>query len=381
CATNDPSKPFTFTFGERMFQAARFVTEMEYQHLVFEEFARKIQPAVRPFHVYNADINAAIPAEYAHAVYRFGHSMLNDGVARKDSNGVDDTVPLLTAFLNPTLFFKSNALAVKYTGAGGAEAAAGSLIMGVSDDAGNELDEFVADTLRNNLVGQPLDLPTLNISRGRDTGIPPLNVLRAQIFAATGDGQMAPYISWSDYGQHLKHPSSLINFVAAYGQHPTIRDSGLNGILGDGDDVTTIEAKRAAARAIVDPQPLVLPSCGRDGVCNSQPTTTNFSTFCTASDVPVGCNEGLDDVIGHPADVQPLDASDFMFSTGDWANQETGLNLVDSWVGGLAEVTDLFGGLLGQTMNYVFQHTLENLQDGDRLYYLARTPGMNLRTQ
>ena len=62
--------------GERLFQAARFVTEMEYQHLVFEEFARKMQPAIRPFHVYNPDINPAIPAEFAHAVYRFGHSML-----------------------------------------------------------------------------------------------------------------------------------------------------------------------------------------------------------------------------------------------------------------------------------------------------------------
>ncbi len=31
-------------YGERLFQAARFVTEMEYQHLVFEEFARKVQP-------------------------------------------------------------------------------------------------------------------------------------------------------------------------------------------------------------------------------------------------------------------------------------------------------------------------------------------------
>ena len=54
---------------------------------------------------------------------------------------------------------------------------------------------------------------------------------------------------------------------------------------------------------------------------------------------------------------------------------------VDLWVGGLAEITNLFGGLLGTTFNYVFQNTLENLQDGDRLYYLARTPGMNLRTQ
>ena len=35
--------------GERLFQAARFVTEMQYQHLVFEEFARRIQPNVDPF--------------------------------------------------------------------------------------------------------------------------------------------------------------------------------------------------------------------------------------------------------------------------------------------------------------------------------------------
>ena len=59
----------------------------------------------------------------------------------------------------------------------------------------------------------------------------------------------------------------------------------------------------------------------------------------------------------------------------------TGLDDVDLWVGGLAEVTNLFGGLLGSTFNYVFQNTLEDLQDGDRLYYLDRTPGMNLRTQ
>ena len=35
--------------GERLFQAARFGTEMQYQHLVFEEFARKIQPQIDVF--------------------------------------------------------------------------------------------------------------------------------------------------------------------------------------------------------------------------------------------------------------------------------------------------------------------------------------------
>ena len=99
--------------GDRLFQAARFVTEMEYQHIVFEEFARKVQPAVRPFHVYNPDQNPAIPAEFAHAVYRFGHSMLDDDVARKtvDPNGTvhDNSVPLLTAFLNPPEYFQQQA--------------------------------------------------------------------------------------------------------------------------------------------------------------------------------------------------------------------------------------------------------------------------------
>ena len=35
--------------GERLFQAAKFGTEMQYQHLVFEEFARKVTPSVNVF--------------------------------------------------------------------------------------------------------------------------------------------------------------------------------------------------------------------------------------------------------------------------------------------------------------------------------------------
>ena len=201
--------------------------------------------------------------------------------------------------------------------------------MGSSDQAGNEIDEFVTETLRNNLLGLPLDLPTINMTRAREAGIPPLNDVRRQIFAQTNDGQLAPYTTGRDFGQHLKHPESLINFVAAYGTHPSITSA------------TTLADKRN----------------GR------------------ASDrQPVGDR------------CPPADAADFMFSTGAWSSNAngvttTGLDDVDLWVGGLAEITNLFGGLLGSTFNYVFQTQLEKLQDGDRLYYLARTPGMNLRTQ
>src|SRR4029077_11531121 len=91
-------------------------------------------------------------------------------------------------------------------------------------------------------------------------------------------------------------------------------------------------------------------------------------------------------VAPQPGDPVIADRHDFVFGSGAWANNadgvtRTGLDEVDMWIGGLAEVTSINGGLLGTTNAYVFQTTLENLQDGDRLYYLARTPGLNLRSQ
>ncbi|HSN35936.1 MAG TPA: peroxidase family protein, partial [Arthrobacter sp.] len=343
--------------GERLFQAARFITEMEYQHLVFEEFARKIQPAINPFQPFaftQTELNPAIKAEFAHAVYRFGHSMLTETISRRnedqpgtdgvfgtsdDIRGSDNDISLLQGFLNPPAYTDGGP-----AGSLTSEEAAGSIIMGMSDQVGNELDEFVTDTLRNNLLGLPLDLPTINMTRARSEGIPTLNTLRRELYASTNDGQLQPYTNWIDFGENLKHPESLINFVAAYGQHPTIlTDAGPDATLATGDDgPATLESRRNAARKIVSPDTLA-------------------------------------------GEVGPGDAAAFMNSIGTWANTATGsitgLDIVDLWVGGLAERTNLFGGLLGSTFNYVFENQLTDLQNGDRLYYLARTPGMNLRAQ
>ena len=38
----------------------------------------------------------------------------------------------------------------------------------------------------------------------------------------TGAAQLAPYTSWVDFAAHLKHEESVINFIAAYGTHPSI---------------------------------------------------------------------------------------------------------------------------------------------------------------
>ena len=166
--------------GERLFQAAKFGTEMQYQHLVFEEFARKIQPNINVFLVpdgFDTTINPDIIAEFAHVVYRFGHSMLTESIDRFSSNFTESHIGLIEGFLNPVAFDSGHAITD--------DIAAGAIVRGMTRQVGNEIDEFVTSALRNNLLGLPLDLATINLARGRDTGVPSLNEARAQFYRAS----------------------------------------------------------------------------------------------------------------------------------------------------------------------------------------------------
>src|SRR5690606_7838380 len=151
--------------GERLFQAAKFGTEMQYQHLVFEEFARKIQPNIDIALLadgqegFVAEIDPSIVAEFAHVVYRFGHSMLLDEVDRLDPNFQSSDLGLIEAFLNPLAFDENGTLTP--------EEAAGAIVRGTTRQEGNGIDEFKTEALRNNLLGLPLDLGAINIARGR----------------------------------------------------------------------------------------------------------------------------------------------------------------------------------------------------------------------
>jgi len=300
----DPAS--SWGYGERLFQAARFGTEMQYQHLVFEEYARTIQPLINAFLGGITSVNGAISAEFAHTVYRLGHSMLPEVLGRTNTDGSLNNIRLLNAFLAPQ----------KYNDGGPAgplpaNRAAGSLVRGMSLQIGNELDEFVTESVRNTLVGLPLDLPAINIARGRSEGIPPLNQIRQQVFTATHDAALQPYGNWFEFGLALRHFESLTNFIAAYGTDPSITAA------------TTTVAKRAAAQLLINA------------------------------------------------------SGPFMFAPA----ATSGLDNVDFWPGGMAEKQSVFGGLLGTTFNFIFEHQLEDLQNGDRFYYLQRTDGLNFRQQ
>lgn len=295
--------------GERLFQASRFVNEMEYQHLVFGEFVRKFQPGIRPFAAYDPTLRPDITAEFAHAVYRFGHSQLNATVKRIGPTGENWDLSLLDAFLDPPAL---NA------GMSSPAEAVGSVARGMSQQVGNEIDEFVTNTLRNSLLGLPLDLATLNIVRGRDTGLGSLNGVRRMLYAQTTDPSLQPYANWNEFGLNLRHPDSLVNFIAAYGRDSSILNA------------TTSADRRSAATAL-------------------------------------------------------LNDANFMYGQNAWADvngrPSTGVEDIDLWIGGLAESRTPFGGMLGSTFDFIFRTQMENLQEGDRFYYLGRTAGMNLGLQ
>jgi Ca2+-binding RTX toxin-like protein len=395
--------------GERLFQAAKLVTEMEYQHLVFGEFVRKLSPNINLFAGYDLTIDPAITAEFAHAVYRFGHSMLTEtvGLQQFDANGVaiaEPTVNTTAASLTTTAgsakvvltlaghglvtgnYIKlagvagfnglgSDALNGEFkvrvidaniveittreaatatsTGNGGdsivvtlnddlglieaflnplayTASTAGEIGIGMSSQVGNAIDPWVTDALRNNLVGLPLDLATLNIVRGRDSGVGTLNQVRAELFATTGILNLKPYESWDEFGMHLLHPESIRNFIMAYA-----RDEILTR-FGDIDGATG----------------------GRQAASLPQWDTLQRTD-------PTAYAQALAD-----AALAAIDDTDFMLGS-------VGLNDIDLWIGGLAEAK-VPGGMLGSTFDFIFAAQMIKLQNGDRFYYLDRLVGTNI---
>ena len=183
-----------------------------------------------------------------------------------------------------------------------------AITMGMMRQQMNEVDEFITPALNQGLLGLPLDLAAINIARGRDLGIPTLNEFRAGLGLTT-------YTSWSDFGAGMIHPESLANFIAAY----------------------AFDGNVAKAQAIVGLN---------DGLIA----------------------EGTDEAMGYSL----VHAIAFMSndSTTPVVGQSA-FNLIDTWIGGLAEA-HVPGGLLGETFDAVFIDQIDRLMDGDRFYYLYR---------
>jgi Ca2+-binding RTX toxin-like protein len=330
--------------GEMLQMAAKVVTESTYQHVIFAEFARKLSPNVAAFQSYNIDLDQAVSAEFAASVYRFGHSMLAETLNLKDAAGVTEERSLLNAFLAPTT----------YTGTTAAD-----LARGLTTQVGNQIDEWVTDTLRNHLVGQKLDLATANIVRGRDSGTPSWNDTRASLYQQTGIFSLAPYQSWSEVGVSLLHGvEALKEFIQAYA-HDDILTRYYDLLVANGAVVGTDLPTSNSVAAWAEFQ---LTNADTQGTVGSDGTYDNLN----------GGSGGIAPIPGAYS-IALSAAADLAIADGEWMGADGNQDFwnIDLWTGGLAE-GKAQGSMLGTTMDCIFSVQMNNLQNGDRLYYITR---------
>ncbi|KQW78757.1 peroxidase family protein [Brevundimonas sp. Root1279] len=234
--------------AEQIFQAAKAVTVAQYQRTVFDEFAEKMSGTLpgagdHGFDGYNPAVNAAISDEFAGAMYRVGHSMINETIPYLDANGVLQEVSLIDAFLNPSMFAGGDASHPEVPGG------AAPLMGGLMRVEHQRIDHSIVEAVRSMLLGLPLDLGAANLMRGRELGLPSLNEFRAYISGNTsllqqngqasdysteaGIPQLSPYANWDQFGAALRGNAAeradlLARFKAVYGED--VIDPG-NGLL------------------------------------------------------------------------------------------------------------------------------------------------------
>ena len=233
--------------AEQVFQAAKAITVAQYQRTVFDEFAAKMSGTLpgegdHGFDVYNPNVNPGISDEFAGAMYRVGHSMINETIPYLDDNGVLQEVSLIDAFLNPAMFAGAAANHPEVPGG------AASLMGGLMQVAHQRIDHSIVEAVRSMLLGLPLDLGAANLMRGRELGLPSLNEFRAYIsgdtslLAQTGQAsdytseagipQLSPYANWDEFGAALRGTAAeradlLARFKAVYGEDVVDPGNGL----------------------------------------------------------------------------------------------------------------------------------------------------------
>ena len=152
---------------QEIFQQARAHVEALIQKFVTADWLPKLlgEEALADYAGYRADVDPQVSVEFTTAAFRFGHSTVDPTIARLAEDG--DVVEagdlnLLEGFFDTT--------SVTDTGIA-------PILRGGAATGAQQLDHLVIDELREDF----LDLPAVNIGRGRDHGLPTFVEVRAAL--------------------------------------------------------------------------------------------------------------------------------------------------------------------------------------------------------
>ena len=167
---------------EELFQRARKIVGAELQAITYHEFLPALGVPLDTYTGHDSNVDPRIATEFASAGYRMGHSQVRGVLTRIQVDGqpiAQGHVDLADAFFNPTLIYDS-----------GLE----PLFRGLAATTQESTDAKIANGLRNQLfmrfvpgqdpndpgqvVANATDLASINITRGRDHGLPFYNDAR-----------------------------------------------------------------------------------------------------------------------------------------------------------------------------------------------------------
>ncbi len=160
----------------QIFQQARALVIAEIQSITYNEFLPALLgPDPLPVYSgYKKDVNPTLSNEFATAVFRMNHSMVNRSILRLNSNL--ETIPQGNISLSGS-FFNIGAIVD--------EENIDPILRGLTYQKAQRIDLFIADELCNNPFGASergeIDLAAIDIQRGRDHGLPSYNQFRKSL--------------------------------------------------------------------------------------------------------------------------------------------------------------------------------------------------------
>lgn len=159
---------------QQLYLQARKINAGFIQSIVYNEYLPAMGVPLEGYQGYDPSVNPQVANLFTGAAFRLGHTLINSNIQRIMDDGTmhpNGPLSLQDVFFNPFVVMDEGGL--------------DPLFKGMAQQMQQEFDARVVDDIRNFLFGHPgaggLDLASINISRGRERGLPDLNSIRESL--------------------------------------------------------------------------------------------------------------------------------------------------------------------------------------------------------